>query len=39
LIIGEYINQVENKGIIFLICAVCLGVSAVLWTFVKEPGK
>jgi len=39
LIIGEYINQAENKGIIFLICAVCLGVSAVLWTFVKEPGK
>jgi Na+/melibiose symporter-like transporter len=37
LIIGEYINQTENKGIIFMICAVCLGISATLWTFVKEP--
>lgn len=39
LIIGEFITQAENKGIIFLICAACLGISAVLWTSVKEPGK
>jgi len=39
LIIGEFINQAQNKGITFLICAGCLGISAVLWTFVKEPGK
>jgi maltose/moltooligosaccharide transporter len=39
LIIGEFISQAENKGIIFLICATCLGISAVLWTSVKEPSK
>jgi MFS family permease len=39
LIIGEWINQAENKGITFLISAGCLGISAVLWTFVKEPDK
>jgi MFS family permease len=39
LIIGEFITQAENKGIIFLICAACLGISAVLWTSVKEPSK
>jgi MFS family permease len=39
LIIGEFISQAENKGIIFLICATCLGISAVIWTSVKEPVK
>ena len=39
LIIGEFITQAENKGIIFLICSACLGISAVLWTSVKEPVK
>lgn len=34
--IGEYLNGAENKGLVFLICAVCLAISATAWSFVKE---
>ena len=34
--IGEYLGAVDNKGIIFLVCGVCLGISALGWALVKE---
>lgn len=34
--IGEWINKVPNKSLIFAICAVSLAISAVSWFFVKE---
>lgn len=36
LIAGKYIEEAANKNIIFLIAAVSLFISAVLWMFVKE---
>ncbi len=35
--IGELVNDAENKGIIFLICAITVAISALLWAFVREP--
>lgn len=34
--IGEYLGEVANKGVVFLICAGCLALSAVSWMLVKE---
>lgn len=34
--IGEWINKIPNKSLIFAICAVSLAISAVSWFFVKE---
>ena len=34
--LGGYIQGFEDKSIIFIISAVSLGISAVLWFFVKE---
>jgi maltose/moltooligosaccharide transporter len=36
LVLGGIIQAAENKSIIFIIAAVSLSISAVLWTFVKE---
>ncbi|MCS6834049.1 MAG: MFS transporter, partial [Flammeovirgaceae bacterium] len=36
LLIGKIINEAEDKNIIFIICAVSLAISAVLWGLVKE---
>ncbi|MCB0517220.1 MAG: MFS transporter [Chitinophagales bacterium] len=36
LFIGQIIQNTPNKAIIFMICALCLGFSALLWTLVKE---
>jgi len=33
---GSFIQQAENKNIIFIICTVCLAISTLLWSFVKE---
>lgn len=33
---GEIISHAEDKSIIFMICAMTLAISAVLWFFVKE---
>ncbi|RKQ42329.1 Na+/melibiose symporter-like transporter [Roseivirga pacifica] len=34
--LGRFIDAQPNKNSIFIISAVCLGVSALLWTLVKE---
>jgi len=39
LLIGAWIEEATNKDLIFLICAVCLGLSAMLWFFVEEPSE
>jgi maltose/moltooligosaccharide transporter len=36
LVLGFVIGAVEDKNIIFIISAVTLGISSVLWLFVKE---
>lgn len=36
LVLGGIIQAAEHKSIIFIISAVALGISAILWTFVKE---
>ena len=33
---GEVINSAANKSVVFVICAVTLGISGVLWLFVKN---
>ena len=33
---GTFILEATNKNIIFIICTVCLAISTVLWSFVKE---
>jgi MFS family permease len=33
---GTFIQQASNKNIIFIICTVCLAVSTILWSLVKE---
>ena len=35
--IGEVVNDVENKGVIFIVCTLTIAISAALWAFVKEP--
>jgi maltose/moltooligosaccharide transporter len=34
--VGEAISAAEDKGLIFIICALSLAISAVLWLFIKE---
>ncbi len=36
LVLGGLIQAAANKSIIFIISAVALGISAILWTFVRE---
>jgi maltose/moltooligosaccharide transporter len=33
---GTFIQDAHNKNIIFIICAVCLAISTMLWSLVKE---
>jgi maltose/moltooligosaccharide transporter len=33
---GSYIQQAENKNVIFIICTVCLAISTLLWCLVTE---
>lgn len=35
--VGELVNDAIDKGIIFIVCTLTIGISAVLWAFVKEP--
>jgi len=39
LVLGYFINQFENKSLIFVICGVSLSISAFLWLLVKEDKK
>jgi len=34
--VGKILNESENAGTLFYICAMALGVSGVLWLFVKD---
>ncbi|WP_020534126.1 MFS transporter [Lewinella cohaerens] len=34
--IGEFLKEADDKSLTFLICAVCLGVSTLAWSLVKE---
>ena len=34
--LGGFIDQSENKNVIFIISAICLGISAALWLLVKD---
>lgn len=36
LAIGEAISKASDKSLTFLICTICLAISAALWFFVKE---
>jgi hypothetical protein len=33
---GEVVNAASDKSVVFLICAVTLAISGVLWLFVKN---
>lgn len=33
---GEVVGATEDKAVLFAVCAVCLGISAVLWMAVKN---
>ncbi len=35
--VGELVDEAENKGVIFIVCALTVGISAVAWALVKEP--
>lgn len=35
--IGELVNDMENKGIIFIVSSLTVGISALLWALIKEP--
>ncbi|HOL81275.1 MAG TPA: MFS transporter [Ignavibacteriales bacterium] len=37
--LGGWINSMHDKSYIFLISSVCLGISFVIWLFVKDTGK
>jgi maltose/moltooligosaccharide transporter len=37
--LGGYIEHAADKSLIFWISAVTLGVSALLWLLVTEPGR
>lgn len=37
LVVGKVVNDSPDKNLIFIICAVSLAISAVLWLLVKEP--
>ncbi len=35
--VGELVDEAEDKGIIFVVCAITVGISALAWSLVKEP--
>ena len=37
--IGKIVKESSNKSVLFIICALALGVSALLWAVVRESGK
>ena len=36
LVFGKIIPLIASKNAIFIICAICLAISALLWTLVRE---
>jgi maltose/moltooligosaccharide transporter len=37
--VGLLLSQLQNKSWLFVICALSLGISAILWLFISEPDK
>ena len=37
--VGNLVQNADDKSAVFVICAFSLGISAVLWMFVKESGR
>ncbi len=35
--VGEIVESAEDKGIVFIVCAVTVGISALAWTVIREP--
>lgn len=35
--VGELVERAEDKGIVFIVCAVTVGISALGWSLIKEP--
>ncbi len=35
--VGELVNDVEDKSIIFVVSAITVGISAIAWAMIKEP--
>lgn len=35
--VGEFLDQVENKDVLFIVCAISLGISVLAWLMIKEP--
>lgn len=36
--VGKFLNQVEDKNMLFIVCGVSLAISAISWFSVKESG-
>lgn len=36
---GSFIQQSSNKNIIFIICTICLAISTILWSLVKDDSQ
>ena len=34
--VGEAVSLATDKGLIFIICAISLAISALLWLFIKD---
>lgn len=34
--IGKFVEQVEDKNMLFIVCGICLAISAISWLSVKE---
>lgn len=34
--VGRYLQTADDKSVLFVICAVCLGISGIAWSFVRE---
>jgi len=37
--VGEYLKDVPDKSLTFLICAICLGINTLAWSMVKEEAE
>ncbi len=35
--VGELVESAEDKGVVFIVCAVTVGISALAWTVIREP--
>lgn len=38
-LLSKFIEKAPDKAIIFVVCMVCLAISAILWHFIQEPER